>query len=61
MTKLEALRNLALDRLGWLGEYEYHELCIMDQLDIDRMVKEMELDTKRSYLLQHSLVVLREE
>ena len=54
MTKLEAMRNLALNKLGWLGQYTYDELCITDQLYVDGMVENMGLQDKRTILLNES-------
>ena len=41
MDELEALRTVALYKLGWLGKYEYRDLCITDQIYVDEQVEQM--------------------
>lgn len=58
MTKLEAMRNLVLNDLGWLGKYEYRDLGCTDQIYINEKVEEMELAEKARQLTLESLAVL---
>lgn len=60
MTTLEAKRNIVLHELGWLGEYKYEDLGIVDQLHIDERVERMELTQKSRKLLNESLAVLED-
>ena len=60
MTTLEAKRNLILHELGWLDEYKYKDLDIMDQLYIDQRIEQMQLTQKSKKLLSDSLATLED-